>query len=115
MSNVERETVEFSPPNTFRGSFFAARVPQVEVHFGAASHVGKVRSNNEDHYAVIGRKRSQTMLMTNVPEQNFGMIEDDAHVLVVADGLGGARRASGPAALRDRPPGISRDAQQVGL
>ncbi|HEV3301416.1 MAG TPA: protein phosphatase 2C domain-containing protein [Planctomycetaceae bacterium] len=91
MTDIERETQEFRPLNTFGASFFAAQIPQVEVHVGAASHIGKVRSNNEDHFAVISRKRSQTLLMTNVPEQNFGAIEDEAYILVVADGMGGAQ------------------------
>jgi hypothetical protein len=55
MTNAERETLEFSAPNTFTSGFFATGIPQVEVHFGAASHIGKVRSNNEDHYAVTDK------------------------------------------------------------
>jgi len=91
MTNIEGETTKYSPPNTFGALFFAAQIPQVDVHFGAASHIGKVRPNNEDHYAVLRRNRSQTMLTTNAPEQNFGVIEDEAYVLVVADGMGGAQ------------------------
>jgi hypothetical protein len=39
---------------------------QVEVDFGALSHVGKVRTNNEDHYLVGRLGRSLEPLMTNV-------------------------------------------------
>jgi len=60
------------------------------VEFGARSDLGKVRRNNEDHFAVIQRTRSRKVLMTNMPPMDLSLSEDVSHVMVVADGMGGA-------------------------
>ena len=58
--------------------------------FGARSDLGKVRRNNEDHFAVIRRRRSRQVLLTNMPPTDLSLPDDVSHVLVVADGMGGA-------------------------
>jgi serine/threonine protein phosphatase PrpC len=68
---------------------FAPRAQPVEVDFGALSHVGKVRKNNEDHYLVARRRRSMSVLESNLPEGYLPDSVDDAYVMFVADGLGG--------------------------
>jgi protein phosphatase len=60
------------------------------VTFGAQSHPGLVRPNNEDHYLVVERRRARTVLLTNLPEQVLRPADDTAYVLAVADGMGGA-------------------------
>lgn len=62
----------------------------VPVQIGAASHVGKVRQNNEDQYAVIRRRRSREALMTSLPSGVLFENEEEAYILLVADGMGGA-------------------------
>jgi PPM family protein phosphatase len=52
--------------------------------------VGKVRANNEDQYAVIRRRRSREALMTSLPSGAFFEDEEEAYILIVADGMGGA-------------------------
>jgi protein phosphatase len=60
------------------------------VNIGASSHLGKVRTNNEDQYAVIRRRRSREALMTSLPSDAFFEAEEEAYILIVADGMGGA-------------------------
>ena len=65
--------------------------PLVEVDFGARSHPGRVRPNNEDHYLVTRFDRSMTTLLTNVPPGTVPERHvDEAYGLLVADGMGGA-------------------------
>lgn len=61
----------------------------VVIRYGAATHVGQVRRRNEDHFAVVRRKRSREILATNVPLQDLKLADDEAYVLIVADGVGG--------------------------
>ena len=59
------------------------------VQYGAATHQGKVRSRNEDHYVVVRRRRSREILQTNVDLENLDFPQDEAYTLIVADGAGG--------------------------
>ena len=86
--NVQ-DTVEFSSAKTPQ-RFFGPRPQPIKVRFGAVSDRGKKRSNNEDHYAVVRRERSRTVLATNVPDANMAQTKEEAYVMVVADGIGGA-------------------------
>jgi serine/threonine protein phosphatase PrpC len=71
----------------------------VNVDFGALSHPGKVRENNEDHYLVGKLGRSLEPLMTNLPAgalpESFA---EFGYAMLVADGMGGA--AAGEVASR---------------
>jgi protein phosphatase len=69
---------------------FGPSPPRVHARFGALSHPGLVRTNNEDHYVVIKRHRGRVVLMTNLPEGYLRPAEDIAYLLAVADGMGGA-------------------------
>lgn len=83
-----RDTVEFN--SSEQPSHFFGPTPQpVTVRFGAVSDRGKKRPKNEDHYAVVRRSRSRTVLATNVPDANMAETEEEAYVMVVADGIGG--------------------------
>ncbi len=64
------------------------RTRPLRVHIGASSHLGKVRTNNEDQYAVIRRRRSREALMTSLPSDAFFEAEEEAYILIVADGMG---------------------------
>jgi serine/threonine protein phosphatase PrpC len=69
---------------------FAPSPSPIKIEFGALSHPGKVRENNEDHYLVTRRSRSRQVLMSNLPDGYLPVTaDDDAYVIVVADGLGG--------------------------
>ncbi len=71
-------------------SFLGRTAPIVEVTFGGHTHPGHVRENNEDHYVVIRRRRRRDVLLGNIPEGFMPDLNEDAYVLAVADGMGGA-------------------------
>jgi protein phosphatase len=62
----------------------------VTVDFGAASHPGKVRPNNEDHFLVARMDRVMQTLLTNLPSGSVPERQTEtAYGLLVADGMGG--------------------------
>ena len=72
---------------------------EVEVDFGAVSHRGKLRSNNEDHFLVARCGRALEPLLTNLPSGQLPHeFRETGYGLVVADGLGG--QAAGEVASR---------------
>lgn len=70
--------------------YFGPETEPVQVRFGAASHPGKLRPTNEDHYAVTRRYRAREVLLTNLPPETHPPLCDNSYVLAVADGVGGA-------------------------
>src|SRR5262245_6812604 len=59
MSPSTARTAEFIPPTGALPEPAAETRVAVDVEFGALSHPGNVRPNNEDHYAVVRRTRSR--------------------------------------------------------
>jgi protein phosphatase len=85
------DTVEISVPQyscgTLRPDTGSSRV---EVDFGAVSHMGLVRANNEDHCLVMRFGRWFESVMTNLPAgATPTRAEEIAYGLAVADGMGG--------------------------
>src|SRR5258708_312557 len=70
--------------------YFGNLTPSLQVEFGGASHAGLVRTNNEDHYAVVRRYRSREVLLTNMPPDAYPPHQDSVYAFAVADGVGGA-------------------------
>jgi serine/threonine protein phosphatase PrpC len=68
----------------------SAGVGRVRVDFGAHTHKGNVRPNNEDHFLVARFGRFLQPLITNVHDQKDTVLEEEGHGMVVADGMGGA-------------------------
>ena len=72
----------------------------IRVDFGAMSHAGKVRVNNEDHFLVLRIGRSLGVLLTNLPQGELpAWTEDVGYVMAVADGMGGAAAGERASAL----------------
>jgi PPM family protein phosphatase len=87
----EIDTADFAQaagiPGTERPEPFSSRV---RVDFGAVSDVGKVRTNNEDHFRISRTSRTMRTLLSNLPPgQVPDYFEDVAYGMVVADGMGG--------------------------
>ena len=71
----------------------------VQVEFGALSHQGKIRTNNEDSYLAVKLSRTLTPVLTNVPDKYLPVpFEECGYGMVVADGMGG--QAAGEVASR---------------
>ena len=90
MPNHEEDTVDVFSSGQFAEKFFAPSSHRLQIEFGAATHPGSVRSNNEDHYAVVKRRRTSELILTNLSPDDLILADDTAFGLVVADGMGGA-------------------------
>lgn len=89
---ADRDTTEYPVASSrFPSRFFGPGQPPVRVEFGAVSHPGKVRSNNEDHFLIQRHRRTLSVLSTNLPEElrHDDRVDEDAYCLAVADGMGG--------------------------
>lgn len=90
MSNQDQITADFVSDEQFAEKFFAGGSNTLKVDFGAATHQGYVRPNNEDHYAVVKRRRTSEAILTNLSQDDLVLTDDATYALVVADGMGGA-------------------------
>jgi len=91
MANPNEDTVELTPPAVFAETFFAPVEPALALQFGAATHQGHVRSNNEDQFAVVKRRRTSEVLLSSLNRDDLVETDDSTYGLVVADGIGGSR------------------------
>lgn len=89
MPHRDEDTVDFLADTGGSELLFNAKSVALAFQFGATTHPGLVRSNNEDHFAVIGRRRTNEFLLTNLPSGDLPLADDRDYALVVADGMGG--------------------------
>ena len=84
------DTVEFElPPSPGR---LRPKPVTSEIHGDVAgqSHVGKVRTNNEDHFLIARFGRFLEPVETNIhPDALPPRFDDDGYCMAVADGMGG--------------------------
>jgi len=74
--------------------------PLVHLTFGALSDPGRVRSNNEDHFLVATLCKSLSVRASNLQGAGDRLAADErGHLLVVADGMGGAAAGEQASAL----------------
>jgi PPM family protein phosphatase len=85
----DTETVENVKPALAAAKFFVNDTNSFAFEFGAASHVGLRRDENQDHYIVLRRTRTQQLLLTNMPTESLSLPSDDTYAIAVADGMGG--------------------------
>jgi len=97
MSTSDTDTVDVSA--TGRGAGSQSFSMQVAVDWGATTHPGHVRANNEDCYLVARATRSLETLLTNLPAGDVpACAAERSYGFVVADGMGG--QAAGEVASR---------------
>jgi protein phosphatase len=84
------DTVEFTLGESSETQTGRESVQPMHVEFGAISHRGRVRPNNEDHYLVWRGPAGPAPLLTNLPDGFLPPSEDATYGMVVADGIGGA-------------------------
>src|SRR5919112_1311401 len=72
----------------------------VRLEFGAMTHPGKVRTNNEDHFLVARLAKSMSVCKTSLPDDGQTLFsEEEGYLMVVADGMGGAAAGERASAL----------------
>jgi PPM family protein phosphatase len=72
--------------------YFCKPLIEMAFEFGATSHVGLCRSENQDHYVILRRIRTQELLLSNLSEDELVLPPDEAFGMAVADGMGGTSR-----------------------
>jgi len=94
-SSEERLTDEFEIKSS------RSRLPRVRVDFGALTHPGKVRENNEDHFLIAKLAKSMRIFQTSLPADGDAtrFSDEEGYLLVVADGMGGAAAGERASAL----------------
>ncbi len=85
----DSETMEDVKPALAAAKYFVRDVNDLSFDFGAATHKGLRRSENQDHYIIIRRTRTQQLLFTNMPTEELALPADEAYAMAVADGMGG--------------------------
>ncbi len=84
------ETDEIPIPSLSTRELASSDRPSVKVEFGAGSHVGLVRDKNQDHFTIVRIARTLDVLTSNIPGFEIPeQVEEFAHAMVVADGMGG--------------------------
>ncbi len=89
MATHDSETMEDVKPALAAAKYFVRPASDVSFEFGAATHIGHRRTENQDHYIVVRRVRTQQLLYTNMPTDQLTMPSDEAFAIAVADGMGG--------------------------
>ena len=84
------DTVENVKPALAAGKYFVRCADKLAYEFGAATHVGLKRSENQDNYLVLRRVRTQQLLLTSMPTESLTLPTDETYAIAVADGMGGA-------------------------
>ena len=79
MAEHDSETIENVSPALAAAKYFVERTEELAYEFGAASHAGLKRPDNQDHYIVLRRTRTQQLLLTNVPTEELTLPTDEAY------------------------------------
>jgi len=94
MSLENAETIEDVKPALAASRYFINAESDLGLEFGAATHIGLRRNENQDRYIVLRRTRTQQLLFTNMPTEELTMPTDETFGMAVADGMGGVGSGS---------------------
>jgi protein phosphatase len=84
------DTVELANPPIAAAKYFVKSACNLTYEFGAATHAGLCRQDNQDHYVLLRRTRTQQVLRTSVPIDQLPQHPcDEAFGMAVADGMSG--------------------------
>jgi protein phosphatase len=89
MSFSDDETLDEFKPLEVQDPVSVQSFQEASVDIGAVTHRGAVRSRNEDQFAVVRRSRTSEVMACSLPDDELTRDQDEAWLLVVADGLGG--------------------------
>ena len=90
----EESITAISPPSTLS----PPPTPLAVTAFGI-THPGKVRESNEDQFLIAELSKRMKVWQTSLPEPKLQVGEDRAHLLLVADGMGGHRAGERASAI----------------
>lgn len=89
MSSSEEDTVEILQPTEAAAAVVAESFEDPYLEMAAATHVGCVRSRNEDQFSIVRRTRQAEVLASSLADEQIVESKQHAWLLAVADGLGG--------------------------
>lgn len=86
------DKVESIRPALAAEKYFCEPSIEMAFEFGATSHAGLCRSQNQDHYVILRRRRTQELLLSNLSQDELVLPPDESFGMAVADGMGGTSR-----------------------
>ncbi len=90
MSFQDEDTVADLPAYVSDDPVVAQSIEELGIEIGALTHRGRVRTKNEDQFAVVRRTRSGSVLASSLAAEDLQVAQvQHAWLLAVADGLGG--------------------------
>jgi protein phosphatase len=90
MSFKDEDTVADFPAYISDDPVVAESIEKLGIDIGALTHCGRVRTKNEDQFAVVRRTRNGLVLASSLAAEDLDVAQEQhAWLLVVADGLGG--------------------------
>src|SRR6476646_7096013 len=72
------DTVRLKTPAVAAEKYFVKSATSLAFEFGAATHRGLCRAENQDHYIVVRRRRTQDLLLSSIPEGEFVLPPDES-------------------------------------
>ena len=76
-----------------------SRPPQLELKAFGITDTGKVRNSNEDQFLIAELTKAMRVRQTSLPEPRLQVGEERAHLMLVADGMGGHRAGERASAI----------------